>query len=166
MFSSLSFSYQAIKVIRKVGHPNLDDAVWPASEEEIEGIKRWVRKLFLTFVLGYGEEQQQNIKDRGPPSQRRMRNAEDNSESELAQLELLVDLDYHYKFNHSLAGNAPIGFADVMLLSFLRRYRDIRSPKCVFALMPRGAKCMNMYRVLQHISEKFDVGHAAMDKKE
>ena len=98
------------------------------SEQEIELMKDWVKKLFLTFVLGYDENQQKNINDRGPPSERRMRNAEENSESELAQLELLVDLDYHYKFNHSLVGNASIGFADVMLLSFLRRYRDIRSP--------------------------------------
>ena len=82
-------------------------------------------------------------------------------------MQLLCDIDDHYKFHHSLAGHADIGLADIMLLSFLRRVKQIEVSACLIGMTKLyGVILMNIVRVLNHINCKFGIGYSAMDGKE
>lgn len=79
----------------------------------------------------------------------------------------MCDLDDHYKFNHSLGGNCPIGFADIMLFSFLRREKGISEVQfLVYLTTKTNVKLMNLFRVMSHLNNKLAPKHEAMDKKE
>ena len=49
----------------------------------------------------------------------------DNQEAILYRLELLCDLNDHFKFNHSISGHTSLSSADILIFLFFRRYMDL-----------------------------------------
>lgn len=80
-------------------------------------------------------------------------------------MQLLCDIDDHYRYHNSLLGNESISLLDIMLLSFLRRHVGLKEASDIYEI---GAPvvCDNLFRVLDHMMAKYPIGYDAMDKKE
>ena len=80
-------------------------------------------------------------------------------------LELICDIDDHYQYHQSMLGTSTIGFLDIVLLSFLRRNLGLKKAQDIYEIA-YPVQCHNLFRVLDHIMNKYPVGYDAMDKKE
>ena len=88
------------------------------------------------------------------------------------RFDLLYDLDDYLLLRHSLAGHTAISVADIMLLSYLRRYLGLKLEEeqhqvaKSFFNMTKPLRCKNISRVIDHVSKAYKVGYASMDQKE
>ena len=145
-YSSLYFWLQALRVAGQL-QPSV------ANTDQTK-VKIWMRRLFTTCIL----QKQQAAPDIDAVLNYRF--------------DLLYDLDEYLLLHHSLAGNAAISVADIMLLSYLRRNLGLQledeqhQVAKSFFNMTKPLKCKNISRVIDHVSKAYKVGYASMDQKE
>jgi hypothetical protein len=103
----------------------------------------WVKRIFTVFMV----------------SERFLQNFSGHQMQEAKLVDMLTlfcDIDDQYKFNQSLSGHQGIGFLDIILVYYLSEFCHLEKANDIYDIT-YPIECNNLFRVLDHILQKFSV---------